>query len=548
MKQIASIALVAILSASCRTPPSSGSGTLDTPSHPIDPDDPGEAQEPLAAFDRDFFFGIATAPAHVEDQLDDVWLEFARDARKDGVKAWREAGHPELRLKFWTDYKTEIDLAKQLGVKVFRMGVDWGRLVPKQPENTCPGQAEPCYEGIQDEAALAHYKEIIAYVRRQGMSVMMTLFHHSPPRWLNDLKVDHKGKRNSGGWTNAAAPYMFEAFSRDAVEALKGDVDMWVIFNEPAVFASLAYGAGIWPPAEGMNYMAMFKLGWFEGKVLKAFDLMIDAHKRVYRMIKSLDTARSGDPLTASMGPAYVGVAHNVSYQTARSAVAQQIASYMRSTLNYKFIDGIIDSLDFLGLNYYGEEVISLNGVPPVPDKEYSESGRAVNPQGLYITLMQFHARYLQQRRIPIIITENGISDGTDKLRPAYLIEHLLAIDAARAKGVPIIGYVFWTLSDNWEWADGYCPRFGLVAVDRTTPDLRRTRRPSFDLYHDIATSGRITPLQRDDAWEQVWTHRGTVRPFCRSADGKNSLDRPADRLIVESDWRFAVPETVPPP
>jgi beta-glucosidase/6-phospho-beta-glucosidase/beta-galactosidase len=548
MRQVLAVTLFAILSASCRTPSSSGSGTLDTPSHPIDPDDSGGPEEPLATFDKDFFFGIATAPAHVEDQLDDVWLEFARDTQKKGVKAWHNAGHPELRLNFWTDYKTEIDLARKLGVKVFRMGIDWGRLVPKQPENTCPGQADPCYEGIQDQAALAHYKQIIAYVRSQGMSVMMTLFHHSPPRWLNDLKVDHKGKRNSGGWTNAAAPYMFEAFSRDAVQALKGDVDIWVIFNEPAVFASLAYGAGIWPPAEGMNYMAMFKTKWFEGKVFKAFNLMVDAHKRVYRMIKALDTEESGDPLTAKTGPAYVGVAHNVSYQTARSVVGQGIANYLRSTLNYKFIDDIIDSLDFLGLNYYGEEVVSLNGVPPVPDKEYSESGRAVNPQGFYITLMQFHARYLQQRRIPIIITENGISDGTDKLRPAYLVEHLLAIDAARAKGVPIVGYVFWTLSDNWEWADGYCPKFGLVAVDRDMPALRRTPRPSFDLYHDIATSGRITPLQRDDAWEQVRGNYGKKRLFCRSADGKNSLDRPADRLIVESDWRFTVPETVPPP
>lgn len=505
---------------------------------------PGKAA-PAAIFNSDFLFGIASAPAHAEDQLDDVWLRFAQDKSKNGVKAWQNAGNPALRLKFWSDYKTEVDLAKKLGVTVFRMGIDWGRLAPNLPVNTCPGQEQICVSGIADTAALAHYKAMVKYIRSQGMTVMMTLFHHSPPKWLNDLTSDHKGGKNAGGWTNPDAIDYFQAFSRDVAEAFKDDVDMWVIFNEPAIFAALAYGAGIWPPATGMNYLAMFKVGSFEGDTMKAIHNMIEAHKRVYKDIKRIDTASTGDKGTQGRGPAFVGVAHNVSYQTARGAISKLIADYMRNTLNYAFIDGIIDSLDFLGLNYYGEEVISVSGVPPMPDKEYSESGRAVNPQGLYITLKDFERRYFQQRRLPIFITENGISDSTDILRPAYLIEHLLAIDAARADGLPIIGYIFWTLSDNWEWADGYCPKFGLVAVDRSTPALARKVRRSFDLYKEIVSTHRIEPEQRQEAWDLVSANFGKNRPFCRSADGKSSLDEPSQRPIVNGDWRFQKPATL---
>lgn len=541
---IATLTLMSLPTA-CRTP-ADGSQANAIGEQIFASDD--SASPALVTYDQDFLFGVATAPAHVEDELDDVWLEFAKDKKKNGVKAWHNAGYPELRLKFWTDYKTEIDLAKHLGVKVFRMGIDWGRLVPKQPINTCPEASVPCFSGIQDQAALAHYREIIRYVRKQGMSVMLTLFHHSPPVWLSKLKVDHAGKGNSGGWTNPDAPLYFEAFSRDAVTALKADVDIWVIFNEPAIFASLAYGAGIWPPAEGTNYLAMFKIGLFEGAVLKAFNYMIDAHKRVYAAIKSIDNVSTNDAATRKLGSAYVGIAHNVGYHTARNLVSRPIASYMRTTLNYQFIDGIIEQLDFLGLNYYGEEPISPTGVPPVPEKEYSESGRAVNPQGFYITLMQFYERYLKKRNIPVFITENGISDETDVLRPSYLIEHLLALDAARAKGVDVMGYVFWTISDNWEWADGYCPKFGLVAVDRTTPQLKRTRRPSFELYRKIVETRRISQKQRDDAWDIVKANVGRDRPFCRSSDGQNSLDFADSRAFVNSDWRFTIPAETPVP
>ena len=497
----------------------------------------------VATFPDDFFFGVATAPAHVEDHLDDMWLQFAQDRAKDGVKAWTNAGFPELRLNFWTDYKTEIDLAHELGSKVFRMGVDWGRLVPTQPSlDGCPGRESMCMPGVTDKAALAHYHEIVRYARSQNMTVMMTLYHHSLPIWLMNLKPDSKGNNTDGGWTNADAIDYFSAFARDVVTELKADVDLWVIFNEPAVFASLAYGAGIWPPAKGFDITAIFNSNYYTGNVYKAFNNMIAAHNQVYRLIKSIDTVSSQDPLTDSYGPASVGIAHNVGLQTGESFIDQKLADFTRSNMNYYFIDGIRDHLDFLGLNYYGEEHIQNASISPQPNREYSDSGRGINPTGLFLTLKDMHERYAKDKPLPIIVTENGIADASDILRPSYLIEHLLAIAAARKAGIDIRGYILWTLSDNWEWADGYCPKFGVVAVDRSTERLDRTKRGSFALYQAIAASHQITQEQRNTAWSTVRSHVGQNRPFCRSSDGRNSLNTPAMRPIVDKDWRFTDP------
>ena len=138
------------------------------------------------------------------------------------------------------------------------------------------------------------------------------------------------------------------------------------------------------------------------------------------------------------------------------------------------------------------------------------------------------------------MVTENGVADSTDILRPAFITEHLAAIAAAIAVGIDVTAYIHWTISDNWEWADGYCPKFGLYAVDRSSDDLKRKARPSANLYAEISRSHKVTSEQREAAWAQVVAHRGESRPFCRSTDGKEGLDEPRLRPFSSSaDWRF---------
>jgi beta-glucosidase len=190
--------------------------------------------------------------------------------------------------------------------------------------------------------------------------------------------------------------------------------------------------------------------------------------------------------------------------------------------------------MDFMGINYHGAEWVGSRGIEILPGEEYSEAGRAVHPGGLSLLLKEAGRRY----HLPVIITENGIADETDWIRPAYIAEHLAAIHDAMDSGTPVRGYFVWTLADNLEWSDGYCPKFGLLEVDRKK-GLKRIPRKSFAFYSKIAKSHSLMGSWREDAWKLYSSHQGEMRPFCRSQDGVTALDVPSLRKIPFNDWRF---------
>ncbi|TVU23405.1 hypothetical protein EJB05_25768, partial [Eragrostis curvula] len=194
-------------------------------------------------------------------------------------------------------------------------------------------------------------------------------------------------------------------------------------------------------------------------------------------------------------------------------------------------------------------EVISGPGLKLVDNDEYSESGRGVYPDGLFRVLIQFNERY-KSLNIPFIITENGVSDETDLIRKPYIIEHLLAIYAAIIMGVRVLGYLFWTTSDNWEWADGYGPKFGLVAVDRAN-NLARKPRPSYYLFSKVVTTGKITRQDRAWAWRELQkaAFEKKTRPFFRAADKHGRIWTTLKTMVktklveppVDCLWRYGV-------
>ncbi|KAL6193601.1 hypothetical protein ACLB2K_034685 [Fragaria x ananassa] len=554
-----------------------------------------ESDDTLADFNLNegedgFFFGLATAPAHVEDKLDDAWLQFAQEnpcdkvesegdrqpadammgsATGDGgsqaappsgkpkkkkkplkiameamirgyakyvegdtgeedeekpapteechhkVAAWHNVEHPEERIKFWSDPDTELKLAKDTGVSVFRMGIDWSRVMPKEPLN---GLAETV-----NYAALERYKWIISRVRSYGMKVMLTLFHHSLPPWAGEY----------GGWKSEKTVGYFLDFTRLVVDSVSDMIDYWIPFNEPHVFCMLTYCAGAWPGGHpDMLEAATSALP--TGVFMQAMHWMAIAHLKAYDYIHEKST--SSKPL--------VGVAHHVSFMRPYGLFDVPSVLLANSMTIFPYVDSISDKLDFIGINYYGQEVVCGAGLKLVETDEYSESGRGIYPDGLYRMLLQFNDRY-KHLNVPFIITENGVSDETDIIRRPYLLEHLLAVHAAKIMGVRVLGYMFWTISDNWEWADGYGPKFGLVAVDRSK-DLARIPRPSYHLFTKVVTTGKITRYDRARAWHQlqIAARAKETRSFYRAVN-KNGLmyagglDEPIQRPYVERDWRF---------
>ena len=486
--------------------------------------------------DIPFVFGLATAPAHSEDQLDDAWVDFAR---KGGVAAWKNADHPEERLRFWTDPETELNWAQASGVKSLRVGLDWGRLVPHPPASDRCGLEAPCASGIQDRSALSRYRQIIRMIRGRGIEPVVTLFHHSMPHWAIE----------KGGWSNSEVTELFVKFSEDVVREFGDLVDEWITFNEPTVYALLSDVAGMWPPGGKLRLGRLISVPLVvRGAYWLSLENLSSAHNRLYDFIHANDAFRasSTNPFPHKK-PARVGLAHNISYNNGANWMDWPSARYFDSISKYVFTDQIAGKLDFLGINYYGQEVVKGLGAAFVDRAEYSESGRGIFPAGLALLLVDYHQRYNKQKvsrkktadELKFVVTENGISDSSDVLRGAYLVEHLAAVEAAVHAGVPVEGYFFWTLSDNWEWADGYCPKFGLLEVDRRN-ELHRKPRPSFELFREIVQEREISSAQREKQWQFYMSHTGQPRPQCRAANGRDPLDEPRfDMNFRGIDFRF---------
>jgi len=443
------------------------------------------AKSPVT-FPPEFMFGIANAPGHVEDQLDDIWMDFGRNGN---IKAFLNQTLPEERLRFWTQPEIEIDLAHELGVQVFRLGVDWGRI------NTAPG--------IFDELAISRYKEIIKLIRKKNMKVMLTLFHFTVPKWI----------QSEGGWTNQQTKNHFINFSKKVMTEFEDLVDFWITFNEPQIFATMAYTFGFFPPG-------------IKGSALTAIDSlkeMIAAHKEIYVWAHH------------ELKSPVIGMAQHMGHHTGRGIINKSLSLFTGNFMNWYFPKRIKGFMDYFGFNYYGAEWIKGASLSMEPDQEYSEAGRAIDPKGLYLISKKIKKRFGD---LPQFITENGVADSTDYIRPSYLIEHLKAVDKLRTEKINILGYIHWTITDNMEWSDGYCPKFGLVAVDRNN-NLQRIKRPSFYLYQKIIRQREISLETQDSAWDLLKSHVGEKRPFCRSNDGKTGLDEPSDRSIRSIDWRF---------
>lgn len=445
-------------------------------------------------FPENFLFGVSNASAQVEDQLDDPWMKFAKDGK---TKAFLNASRPEEKLQFWSKPEIEIELAKKLGVQVFRMSLDWQRIMPEKNKI--------------DYDALKRYQEICRLVKANGMKVMMSLFHHSIPGWAIE----------TGGYLNIELVDQFVLWGYESIKYLKDDVDFWITYNEPNVYAMFSYVAGIWPPGK-KNPLGAIQIPFYKGDFFVALDNMAESHNKLYKKIKAAEINSK------------IGIAHNTANYKESGWFSSFSTQWSWRHMNYRFPDKVKENLDFMGFNYYGSEYMKAFGIEFSDLAEYNDAGRAIDPRGLYEMLKIFYDRY----HLPIFITENGTADAEDFFRPSYIIEHLIAVHTAIADGVPVLGYIHWSLTDNFEWADGYCPKFGLVSVDREN-DLKRSPRESFYIYSEIVKNNVITSKQRDSAWKKVKDRFNTTRLTCRSENAEDGLDSPRKETFKAIDWRF---------
>ena len=346
-----------------------------------------------------------------------------------------------------------------------------------------PGQFDP--------SAVAHYHAVLASLKRHGLTPIVTLHHFTNPLWIAD----------AGGWESRATVDRFESFVRFCAREFGAEVDWWCTVNEPEVFAFRGWSEGLWPPAVRDN-----------SRALTVIAHQLEAHGRAFHVLHAEDRADAdGDGIAARVGFAK----HRVELEPLRAwNPLDRLQAYLEDrvfnvAVERAAIDGEIDlwipgarsvrrslpelrnTLDWYGLNYYTRWMVrSLSPVPHVvkPGAPQNDLGWELWPAGLEQALVAA-GRFGK----PVLVTENGVADARDVLRPAALVASVEAMHAAIARGVNVLGYLHWSLLDNFEWSDGYQGRFGFYAVDFDKPERPRTRRGSAEVFARIARANAIT-------------------------------------------------------
>jgi beta-glucosidase len=407
----------------------------------------------MIKFPKDFLWGAATYAYQVEgSNVNSDWYPWEKKAGKERCgKACRHYGL----------YERDFNLAKNLHHNAHRFSIEWSRIEPK--------------EGKFSRKELKHYTDVVLALRSRGIEPIATLHHFTNPVWF----------AKSGGWAQGRSVERFLRYCDVVVRALAKHVHYWITINEPTIYLSHAYIFGAWPPQEK--------------SILKATmvgENMVTAHIKAYRLLHEIYRDLN------EVEPA-VGIAHNVmAFVPYKQTLKNQLTAFLRDKVyNLGFLERIMrhdftwrKNMDFIGVNYYSRQLVELKkygignlAMDVCDDKrrlcDKNSLGWDIYPKGLYDVLLE-----LKTYDMPLMITENGICTSHDKQRWKYIATHLKSIHRAMKKGVPVIGYLYWSLLDNFEWDKGFCPRFGLIEIDYKT--CKRTVRESAKLFGHVCETG----------------------------------------------------------
>lgn len=389
------------------------------------------------SFPAGFLWGAATSAHQVEGGNDNDWTEWEKLGRV--ARGERSGAAADHYRRFYDD----IALAAQLGHNTYRFSIEWSRVEPE--------------EGKWNAEAVDHYRNAVAELRRHDIEPMVTLHHFTNPVWI----------ARQGGWASRKTVGAFCRYVERIADMFGGDVRYWITINEPTVYALLGYLKGYWPPEQ--------KNIWRTISVLKNLSR---AH------------ARAHDILHRRRAGVMVGAANNlVDFVPDRPT---HLLDRLMTAIAWRFYNDwwlkrTVKKQDFIGLNYYFHHPLrfrwaslSTMFAPTVKGGfQKSDLGWPVVPAGFGRVL-----RRLKDYRKPVIITENGLADGEDTRRADFIRNHVAEMKKTMDDGVDVRGYLHWSLLDNFEWREGFAPRFGLVAVDYQTQ--KRTVRPSAYVFRDM--------------------------------------------------------------
>ena len=340
----------------------------------------------------------------------------------------------------WHRYPADLDLVASLGFNSYRFSIEWSRIEPE--------------DGEWSRAALDHYRRVCAACRERGLTPIVTYHHFTTPRW-----VTHRG-----GWEDPRTADLFARFCVRAAQAV-GDLVGWsCTINEPNVVATMGYRLGLFPPGRSDS-----------GLHRAVNDVLVDAHR------KAVEAIRSGP------GSAPVGLTLAMTdWQSVDGGEAR--LERIRSVNEDVFLDATGGD-DFLGVQTYSRARIGPEGnLAPEEGVETTQMGYEFWPEALEATIRRAVER---TGGLPVLVTENGIGTADDTRRVEYVTRALEGVGRCLADGIDVRGYVYWSTMDNFEWALGYMPTFGLVEVDRET--FERRPKPSAAWLGGIARANALS-------------------------------------------------------
>lgn len=430
--------------------------------------------EPKPKLPEKFLWGASTSPHQVEGGTHNQWTVWelenapylARNAEKHygWLSVWqdikKQAQDPNNYISgegvdHYHRYEEDFDLLKDLNLNALRFGIEWSRIEPT--------------DGKWDEKEIEHYKEYIAALKKRGIQPVVNLWHWTMPIWFANL----------GGFEKKKNVIYFERFVHQIARELIIPCGIVTTVNEPNSYTSLGYLEGQWPP--GKHSLR---------KAIRVMRNLAYAHRQVYKLLKSMDREL------------LVGVATQCNDNHPKrphNYLDKFVAGSVSYLWNWWFLNRLRGYQDFIGFNFYFTDYFKggfrknpmwhrhylhtnyrglLHRVRHTPASRMSDLGWYMEPSGIYHVIMAMAKRYKK----PIIITESGVADMHDHYRRWWLTETITAIDRAKNDGAQVIGYFYWSLLDNFEWMQGWWPKFGLIEVDREH-GMKRIVRPSGRWY-----------------------------------------------------------------
>ncbi len=413
-------------------------------------------QQQSNKFLKNFFWGASTSAHQVEGGTHNQWTvwELSTAAEKANraedevhnpntlplyqLPVWEDIKHEVIKpenyvsgdgIEHYKRYKDDFKLLKELNLNSFRFGIEWARIEPE--------------EGRWAETEIEHYRRYISELRKLGIEPFMNIWHWTNPVWFEQ----------KGGFVKRKNLKYFERFVQKLADELCGEVTYILTINEANNYASISYVLGKWPPQK-KNILTAVRV---------YYNLAL-AHRRAYKILKKAKPSLQ------------IGVAHHAVMNVAvhrYNPIEWIIIKLTDYVWQNWFYNRTRKYQDFLGANFYSVNYVSWFGMKN-PAEPLNDMGWYMEPGRLHELLVKLYKKYKQ----PIIVTESGLADMHDHHRQWWLDETIKALEKANESGVDLRGYLHWSLLDNFEWAEGWWPKFGLVAVDRQN-GMKRTVRPS---------------------------------------------------------------------